>query len=1191
MNDTSLTDLTAQARNGNWDDNTLANKAVELAEHILRLSNQGMRWGEKKQAKQMARMMNDPAGKAFTITMADRIFRPATPGKAAEEFRYLLNGYGIPHYLSKTEQLLMGVAKKASEFFPDLVIPSVKGEIRKQSRTVILPSEDGKLNAHIKRRKKDGIRLNINQLGEAVLGETEAHHRLQQIVELLCNPLCNYISVKLSSVYSQISLLNREETVRQLQDRLRVLFRTAIEHGIPGPDGVKKSKFVNLDMEEYRDLHLTCEAFKRTLMEEEFMNLEAGIVLQAYLPDSWEEQQKLCAWAKDRVEAGGARIKIRIVKGANLAMEQAEASLHGWPQAPYETKEMTDANFKRMLHYGCRKEHATYVRLGVASHNIFDLSYTLLLREKCDVRDDVELEMLEGMANQQARVLIDIAGDLLLYAPVVRKQDFPNAISYLVRRLDENTGEENFLHDVFGMTPGSQEWESQKKRFLKACASYEKVKYGPNRKQNRATDAPLSFVPGDDFFNEPDTDWALPHHQDWLLNCIEEEKKTAPTEIPLIINGQERTSHLWGVGRNPSDNDEEFYKFAYADYDLVEEAVQVAKQAQASWAATSIEERKAILCRTADELSKMRGQAIAVMMRDAGKAPFEGDVEVSEAIDFCRYYAEGLTQPGMTDGLKQQPLGTVCITAPWNFPFAIPTGSVAAALMAGNTVIFKPAPQSVYTSTLIAKAFWDAGVPRNALQFLPTPPNEIGQKLVTHPDIPCVMLTGSYATGRKFKSWRPDLLLLAETSGKNAITITGTADVDLAVKDLVKSAFGHSGQKCSAASIAIVEASVYDNPAFLRQLRDAAASLKVGPSTEPDSIVIPVIREPEGNLLRALTELEPGEEWLLKPERARDNNNLWTPGIRIGVKPGSWFHRTECFGPVLGIIRAENLEEAISIQNDSNFGLTGGIHSLDEREIAEWKSKIQVGNAYINRPITGAIVRRQSFGGWKNSCMGPGAKTGGPNYLVALGTWEEVKLPQHLSTPGERISSLVEKLCRDLPDDTKRIRAAASSQAKWWNEEFGIEHDPSQVQGEANIFRYIPEKSLVIRMEEDASNSDLALIILAAKLTGVATELSMDKKRSWISAYSDHNVTVVEESLEALQARIPSLALAQSVRILRCPDCPIALRKEAEDAGMTVLDMPILANGRLELLHWFHEQAISETMHRYGNIVPRPGTM
>ncbi len=1190
MNDNTLADKIAQARNSNWDDMTLASKAVELAELILKLSNKSMKRKERKQARQLARMMNDPAGKAFTITMSDRIFRPSTPERAAAQFRFLLKGYGIPKYLSKFDQLAMRVAKKASDIVPNIVIPALRKEIRDQSSAVILPSEEDKLNAHIKRRKKHGIRLNINQLGEAVLGETEAHHRLRQIVELLCNPLCNYISVKLSSVYSQINLLNRENTIIQLQERLRTLYRAAIENPFTDADGNSKPKFVNLDMEEYRDLHLTCEAFKRTLMEPEFIKLEAGIVLQAYLPDSWEEQMKLCAWAKERVKNGGACIKIRIVKGANLAMEQAEASLHGWPQAPYESKEMTDANYKRMLHYGCMPDNARYVRLGIASHNIFDLSYALLLRERNQVREAVELEMLEGMANQQARVLATNGCELLLYAPVVLKQDFPNAISYLVRRLDENTGEENFLHDVFGMTPGCPEWETQKKRFLKACSSYQKVKYGPNRTQDRRKDAPLAFQPGQSFFNEPDTDWALPYHQEWLCHEIEAERENTPAEIPLVVNGQERTTQLWGVGRNPSDADREFYKFAYADFDIVNEAIRVAVAAKEHWSKTTIETRKKILIQTAANISTMRGRAIAIMARDAGKAPFEGDVEVSEAIDFCRYYSEGLSHPGMTDGVEQAPLGVVCIAAPWNFPFAIPTGSIAAALMAGNTVIFKPAPQSVYTATLIARAFWDAGVPKDVLQFVPAPPNEIGKKLLAHSEIACIMLTGAYATGCLFRDWNPHTRLLAETSGKNSIIITATADLDLAVKDLVKSAFGHAGQKCSAASIAIVEASVYDNPAFLRQLSDAASSLKVGPSTEPDSIVVPLIKEPTGNLKRALLDLEPGEDWLLKPEPSPDNPLLWSPGIRLGVKPGSWFHKTECFGPVLGLIRAESLDEAIEIQNDSDFGLTAGLYSLDEEEIKTWKSKVCVGNAYVNRVITGAIVRRQPFGGWKHSCMGAGAKTGGPNYLVSLGTWKEKSLPQQLSTPGERIASLVENLCRDLPDDSRRIRAAASSQARWWNEEFGLEHDPSQIHGESNIFRYVPHVSVVVRCPKQTTDSDLALLILVTKLTGVKAEVSLDQKRSWMMAYGNHNISVVEESANDLLQRL-SIADKSSSSVLRYPNCPDDFRTQVEKLGFVVQDMPFLANGRLELINWFREQAISETLHRYGNIIPKPHSL
>lgn len=1187
MTDSSIPDLMAAARRDKWTDQQLAAKAVELAESILKQANAGMRRHEKKQAEQLERMMDDPAGKAFTLALADRVFRPAAPARGAELFRYLLNGYGIPRYLSGMDRVAMKLGDRFSVQFPGIVMPMITSQLRKESSNVILPAEDGKLRLHLRRRRKAGIRMNINQLGEAILGESEAHHRLQQVVDRLGDKDCDYISVKISAIFSQIHLVAFEETVRLIQERLRILYRAAITNAVVQPDGSRKPKFVNLDMEEYRDLHLTAEAFKRTLMEEEFMQLEAGIVLQAYLPDSWEEQMKLCAWARERVEQGGARIKIRLVKGANLAMEKVEASMHDWAQAPYSTKAQVDANYKRMLHYGCMPENAKYVQFGVASHNLFDLCYAMLLREREGVRDRVEFEMLEGMANHQARVIREAADGLLLYAPVVLKEDFHSAIAYLVRRLDENTSEENFLHDLFGMAPGSRAWDVQKKRFLKACQEKDSVKYGPNRTQNRATDPVEPTRYRDTFANERDTDWSLRQNSEWINGLIAAEKEKSGEEIPLLIDGQEITTNLWGVGRDPSRHNEVSYKFAYADFDQVEHALSAADKARASWASRSVSERAEILHRAAQELSRVRGEAIAAMVRDAGKAPTEADVEVSEAIDFCRYYAEGLDRDGMNDGVDMAPLGTVCVMSPWNFPFAIPTGGVAAALMAGNTVIFKPSELAVYTAWQIAQAFWRAGVPQDVLQFVPMPRNEISHKFLMDPRLNGIIMTGSYRTGRMLRELRTDLQILAETSGKDAMVITATADPDQAVKDLVKSAFGHSGQKCSAASVAIVEASVYDNPAFLRQLKDAAASLKTGGSWDVNSVVTPLIREPEGDLLRVLTQLEPGEEWLLKPERSEDNPCLWSPGIRLGVKPGSWFHQTECFGPVLGIIRAENLEEAIDIQNDSEFGLTGGLQSLDEREIALWKSKVQVGNAYINRVITGAIVRRQPFGGWKHSSMGPGSKAGGPNYLTMLGRWTERELPQKLRTPGERIAGLVEKLCSELTDCAKRIRSAAGSQAKWWMEEFGVEHDPSRVYGENNTFRYVPVKGMLARTE-GMTDDDVAILLLGAKLCGVELHLSAEEGRPWIQKMNGYYATLTVETEAALIDRLPEAA--RSVQFLRSAGISDALFTAARDCGLEALSRPVLANGRLELLGFFREQAISETVHRYGNIIPPPGS-
>lgn len=1184
MKETVISEWIGGAKDAKWDDRTLSGKAVELAEMILNQANARMKYSEKVQSKQLSRMMDDPAGKALTLVLADRVFRPVTPARSAEQFRHLVNSYGVPRYLSLVDRLMMGSGVWMSEKFPDLVMKSVTETLRSQSSKVILPAEKRKLKRHLERRRKEGVGMNLNQLGEAVLGEFEAKHRLRQVDERLCEEDCDYISVKISSIFSQIHLIAFDETVSLIQERLRTLYRTAIDQARLLPDGTKKPKFVNLDMEEYRDLHLTCEAFKRTLMEEEFLHLEAGIVLQAYLPDSWEEQKMLCEWAKERAAKGGAGIKIRLVKGANLAMEKVDASVHGWPQAPYETKAMVDANYKRMLHYGCDPEQTKYVRFGVASHNIFDLSYALLLREMKGTSDDVEIEMLEGMANHQARVVVEAAGGLLLYAPVVLKKDFHSAIAYLVRRLDENTSPENFLHDLFGMTPGSSSWEAQKNRFLKACAEKDSVKFGPNRKQNRAEEKPEIRKRDDDFANEPDTDWSLPHNVEWVRAKIKAESEKGVMEIPLVVGGEELTTNLWGIGRDPSLEGKESYKFAYADYGTVEQALASADQAGEAWAGRSIEERADILLKAAAYLAESRGDLIAAMVRDAGKAPFEGDVEVSEAIDFCRYYAGGMSRPGFEDGVSSTPLGILCVMPPWNFPCAIPVGGLAAALMAGNTVLFKPSPQAVYTAWLLAEVFWKAGVPRDVLQFVPVPENQIGKKLLTDERLKGIILTGSYETGKMFSQWRPELKLFAETSGKDSIIVTETADPDQAVKDIVKSAFGHAGQKCSAASLAIVEAAVYDNPAFMRQLKDAAASLKVGPSWEPDSIVTPVIREPEEKLERALTVLDEDEEWLLEPEKRDESGYLWSPGIRVGVKPGSWFHKTECFGPVLGIMRAENLEDAIAIQNDSDYALTGGIQSLDEREIAIWKEKVQVGNAYINRSITGAIVRRQPFGGWKKSSMGPGSKAGGPNYLTMLASWKETALPLQLCTTHSEIGSFVDKLCELLPDSSKRIRSAAGSLTKWWNEEFGIEHDPSSVYGESNIFRYIPEKAVLYRVNDEDTDDDMAIAMLAARIAGVHLSISMDK-RSWVDNISTGaHVDITVESIEEMRARMQSFA--QKVHFLRYRGCDVKTREEALNAGLCVLDRPILANGRLELLNYVREQAVSQTLHRYGNMIP-----
>lgn len=1140
----------------------LATQAVELAQMLLKQAEDAMTRQERAQSRMMGGMMEDEAGKVLTMLMADQAFRSHDPARIADQIDHLLQKYGIPQYFSVWERAALALGMKVARFTPQLVVPFIVAYLRQQTSRVILDGEERPLRAYLARRRNDGTSLNINYLGEAILGEGEAQRRFDAYLNLLARPDIAYISVKISSIFSQINHIAYDWTLEQIKKRLRQLYHQAQTHHYQAADGTTKPKFVNLDMEEYGDLHLTMDAFMQVLDEPQFLHYRAGIVLQGYLPDSHPAQRRLTEWALERRQRGGESIKLRIVKGANLAMEQVTANLFGWEQAPYPTKADVDANFKRMVTYGCHPDHIDAVHLGIASHNLLDMAYALLLSERYELGDAVEFEMLEGMANHQARILQDRADGLLLYSPIVKRDDFHSAIAYLVRRLDENTAPENFLRDSFAMTVGSPEWHKQKDLFL---ASYERmndVSTAPRRTQDRNAEH-IAFDVDAPFANVPDTDFSLPQNQRWARAIRERWHNIEIPPIPLQIGGQIIADDFTGEGTDPARPDEVAYRYARATAEQIDKALNVAVDSARTWAQTTIAERKALLVRCAEVLAQRRGDFIGAMMLDGGKRIAEADPEASEAIDFANYYARALdlAEHELSD-LVGEPLGVVLVTPPWNFPFAIPAGGVLSALMAGNSVIFKPAPEATLVGWQIANALWDAGIPRDVLQFVPTTDDEVGRGLVTDERVNAVILTGAYETAQMFLGWKPDLRLFAETSGKNSMIISSMADHDLAIKDLVKSAFGHSGQKCSASSLAILEREVYENEAFRRQLVDAARSLSVGKAWDLHNTVTPIIREPSPDLYRALTTLDEGERWLLEPRMVDAQPNLWTPGIKIGVKRGSFFHKTECFGPVLGLMCAEDLEDAIAIANEVDYGLTSGLHSLDEREIALWRERIEAGNAYINRGTTGAIVQRQPFGGWKKSVFGY-AKAGGVNYVLSLMHWREAD-----STPPQ-----------------ERIDRAEKSYQQAWRTHFSPEHDPSGLIGESNHFRYRPIKRMLARVVPGDNMDDVTLTAIASRVAGVELIVSTSADVDELPDVTRWGAThIIEDEASFLDAfNDAGYRYHQRVRTFSTPSP--ALRQRANQAHVPVIDAPVVANGRLELRHYLHEQAISQTIHRYGNII------
>ncbi len=1168
-------------------------RAVQLAADILNTSRARETSLDRSRSAQMARMMRDESGKKFTIVMADQVLKIPQPHFAARRLANIVRQYGLPQYFQGLDKIGLQIGSMLAQWLPQWIMPAITKQVRRQSQHVIISAEPESFKKYLAQRQADGMRVNFNHLGEAVLGDKEANHRWEKYIERLKHSEVTYFSVKLSSIVSQISLTGYQQTLELLKPRLRELYRAALKNDSGKP------KFVNLDMEEYRDLHLTVDVFTQVLDEPEFDRLEAGIVLQAYLPDSFAVQHTLTAWALSRHARTGTGIKIRLVKGANLAMEQVEAALRDWEQAPYYSKPEVDANFKRMLEFGSRPEHARVVRLGIASHNLFDVAYALLVREERGIADRIEFEMLEGMANAQALEVQSRAGGLTVYTPAVHDTEFEAAVAYLVRRLDENTAPGSFLGALFGLKAGSPTWEAQRRAFAQACqlARDPNLSSSPNRKQNRLTEKPTSKPVHVPFRNQPDTDFSLPTNRQWIAELVKRWQQKTLEPIGLEIGGKSIPREFSGVGRDPSRPGVEAYRYAQANSEDVDEALRIAVLAQPKWEGQGITARGIILREVAAQFARERGDTIGAMMIDAGKTMTEADVEISEAIDFANYYSHALDDRAWFDGTDMKARGVVVVTPPWNFPYAIPAGGVLAALMAGNTVILKPSRETVLTAWMLAQQLWRGGVPRDVLQFLPIGDRGAGKSLITDSRTAAVILTGSYETARNFQSWRPDLALFAETSGKNSMVVTVNADLDLAIKDMVRGAFGHSGQKCSATSLALLERPVYESEKFRATLKDAAQSLIVGGSWNPSATATPVVREPDENLRRGLTTLDPGEEWLLEPKMVDNNPCLWSPGIKLGVKPGSWYHRTECFGPVLGLMCVENFDEAIAIQNSNEFGLTGGLHSLEPLEIAKWREQVEVGNAYINRGMTGAIVQRQPFGGWKNSCVGPGSKAGGPNYVASLANWHTLQPPSLRMSPRYEWFDLQRDLQSVLGerDSKAALAAAAESYAYHWEHHFSIEHDPSQIHGESNHFRYRARPWHVLRLAQTESSEaalDAAMTIMACRIAGTKLRISMPSRPQWLARMSaipgiepgkvNHGVDFVIETHAELVKYLAEVR-SGSVRLLGASDDE-QLRPE-EIGNLAVFFHPPVSNGRLELLTYLREQSISQTLHRYGNII------
>ncbi len=1114
---------------------------------------------ERREQNMYATMVEKPSDKKFLVKMLDESSQIRDNRKLAKRIKMLIDEFGVPEFLSPRDRMLFKMYQSFGYHFYPIAIPIIKHRLRTDTSRVILDAARPALTKHLAERNHEDIGQNVNLLGEVVLGNEEADRRYYNTIEALKQPDINYISVKISGIYAQTHALNYEESFPELVRRMSELYQTAIDYPYVDENGKKRPKFVNLDMEEYKDFDLTIRVFKATLSKPEFLHYSAGIVVQAYLYDAWDFQSDLLAFAKERCSRGGAPIKMRIVKGCNLDMETVTSSLRGWPTPVRPRKVEVDANYLHIIERGLLPENSKYLHIGMASHNLYTISYAYLLTQKYQTpKDTFCFEMLEGMADHVWRAQSQLGNHVILYAPVVHDEQFLYAVSYLVRRMDENTAPDNFLTHSFNLKPGTETWEFLRKQFEEAYALKDHLSHTPTRTQDRRKPY-IPIPPQDEMINEQDTDFDRECNQEWQRDIFKKWKKS-PADKPDVLPTQIGAETVVNDSRykyydRSQEEEVEICEMSRANAAQVEQIVKIAAADPGHWRDTTIEERHKIMYDAANRLGNMRGDLIGCMCAITGKTVTEGDVEVSEGIDYCRFYTTSMKKFYALDDVDIKAKGTVLVISPWNFPCAIPCGGVVAGLASGNTVILKPASVAAPVAWLFAKAFWDAGVPKEALQVVITDHDAL-PKLTQAPEIKHIILTGGTDTAQQILRAKPTTPLSAETGGKNVIILTASADMDHGIMCACHSAFGNAGQKCSACSLLLVERSVYNRPDFREKLRDCATSLKVGGVWDAGNIVGPMITNHNEKLLKAIETLEPGEEWLVPPRFVDKNHYILAPTVKMGVRPDNYSFRTELFGPMLSVAPFDTLDEAIDLVNGLDYGLTSGIQTLDENERRKWRDSIMAGNLYINRGITGAIVNRQPFGGMKLSAFGPGIKAGGPNYCQQF------------------------TVITDKPGSTTKYEI---SYRRAWVTEFSRPRDWNKCSGEQNVFRYLPlAGGMALRLFKNDTDEQAVMIATAAQICGTPLTVSFDpgdKRPKLVERLQRLGARVKTESLDAFIEAMPSYE-----RIRTCsPDVPEAMyRRAAETNKFIATEVPV-KDGRVELIHYLKEQSIAFEYHRYGS--------
>jgi RHH-type proline utilization regulon transcriptional repressor/proline dehydrogenase/delta 1-pyrroline-5-carboxylate dehydrogenase len=948
----------------------------EVSQH-----KQGFFWNDFD-AKMMDWAMRDERLKVQLFRFVDVLPMLKTPEDVLHHLHEYLDVPGLKFpglgLMGLNAAASIGLGRKA-------VAAAVTRQMTGMARKFIAGSDIKEAAEVLQRLRQQNMASTVDIIGEVTVSEEEGKTCQEQYLTLisgLCeqakrwpaNPRTDTaagkpiprvnISIKLSALSAQFEPADPEGTTARIKHRLQPILDRAREHGA----------FLNIDMEHYAIKDATLGIFRDLIMDPRYREWEhMGIVLQTYLRDAEKDARELIELAKLRKTP----IVVRLVRGAYWDYETVLARQRNWPIPVWTEKHDTDLCFEKVA--DLLLENYPHIQLAVASHNLRSIAHVMARAEGLKLpKDAVEYQMLYGMGDPLKRAVLEQGQRLRIYTPF---GELIPGMAYFVRRLLENTANESFLRQGF-----------------MEKVSPEELLRDPHEAAATARPIPSSKRAPESFVNEPDRNYSLAAPRVQMHEALVSVRRQFGQNYPLLIGGKEVSAAKQFSSLNPARPAEILGGVSAASLDEAEAAIIAAKKAFPAWRDTSPEKRAEVLFKAAQLIAEVRDELAAWMVYEVGKNWREADADVCEAIDFLRYYAAEAVRlgsalrlapvAGETNDYFYEPKGVVVVIPPWNFPLAICAGMTSAAIAAGNSVVLKPASFSPIIAAKLVHILCQAGLPDGVINFVPGMGGEIGDVLVQHPDTQMIAFTGSREIGCRINRLAAEITpgqqhlkrVLAEMGGKNAIIVDADADLDEAVLGTVQSAFGFQGQKCSACSRVIVLESVYEQ--FVHRIVEATRSLVIGPPEHPASFMGPVVAESaKKNILRYIGIGKTEATLAFEQEVAQLGDGYYvSPTIFSEVPPKAIIAQEEIFGPVLSVLRAKDLEAALQIALDTDYALTGGIYSRSPANIARARKEYRVGNLYINRKITGAIVARQPFGGFRLS--GTGSKAGGPDYLL-----------------------------------------------------------------------------------------------------------------------------------------------------------------------------------------------------------------